>query len=246
MTSSPACTPSAAPTASEERPPIPSYLTRDYWWAYVHPKAVAFFERDWLVNLILFGQYARLRDAALRALCGDAGSVRGRTLQVACVYGNLTARLRERLSPDGQLTVMDVLPVQLENLRKKLPLDARVQLVLGDATKAHADGDSYQHILMFFLLHEQPSAARQASLLHAMQALQPGGQLVIVDYHRPPWWHPLRPLLSLVFWGLEPYARDLWTQSLEAQLPQPAKGFHVEKTLFLGGVYQMLTLTRPR
>jgi hypothetical protein len=30
-----------------------------------HPKAVRFFERQWLVNLILWSNYARLRDAAL-------------------------------------------------------------------------------------------------------------------------------------------------------------------------------------
>jgi hypothetical protein len=32
---------------------VPDYLTEHYWWAYIHPKAVRFFERQWLVNLIL-------------------------------------------------------------------------------------------------------------------------------------------------------------------------------------------------
>ncbi len=44
--------------------PIPRYLEAVYWWAYVHPRAVHLFEREWLVNLILFGNYGRLRDAA--------------------------------------------------------------------------------------------------------------------------------------------------------------------------------------
>src|SRR6185369_1576556 len=34
---------------------VPKYLDQTYWWAYVHPKAVQVFERDWLVNTILFG-----------------------------------------------------------------------------------------------------------------------------------------------------------------------------------------------
>jgi SAM-dependent methyltransferase len=68
-------------------PLIPSYLEQVYWWAYVHPNAVAVFEREWLVSAILFGRYGLLRDAALAEL-GD--SVQGSTLQVACVYGNLT------------------------------------------------------------------------------------------------------------------------------------------------------------
>src|SRR5437867_7708699 len=70
--------------------PVPSYLQEVYWWAYIHPWAVRVFEREWLVNLILLGNYARLRDAALAEIGPAAG---GRVLQVACVYGNLTVRL---------------------------------------------------------------------------------------------------------------------------------------------------------
>ncbi|MGE5617140.1 MAG: methyltransferase, partial [Bacillota bacterium] len=66
---------------------IPAYLEETYWWAYVHPKAVKFFERQWLVNLILWGNFAKLRDAALETL-GD--NLSGKSLQVACVYGDFT------------------------------------------------------------------------------------------------------------------------------------------------------------
>ena len=47
---------------------VPDYLSTHYWWAYIHPKAVKLFERQWLVNLILCGNYVRLRDAALAAM----------------------------------------------------------------------------------------------------------------------------------------------------------------------------------
>jgi hypothetical protein len=46
-------------------PSVPRYLEQVYWWAYVHPNAVHVFEREWLVNAILFGNYGGLRDAAL-------------------------------------------------------------------------------------------------------------------------------------------------------------------------------------
>src|SRR5450759_105728 len=69
---------------------IPHYLMTHYWWAYVHPRAVWFFERQWLVNLILWGNYKRLRDAAIAEL-GDV--LPGSTLQVACAYGDLTSKL---------------------------------------------------------------------------------------------------------------------------------------------------------
>jgi len=47
---------------------VPGYPSAYYWWAYIHPKAVKFFERQWLINLILWGNYKRLRDAALMEL----------------------------------------------------------------------------------------------------------------------------------------------------------------------------------
>ena len=53
------------PLAPSRETDIPDYLQRVYWWAYLHPNAVRLFEREWLVNLILWGNFARLRDAAL-------------------------------------------------------------------------------------------------------------------------------------------------------------------------------------
>src|SRR6478735_1527743 len=89
---------------------VPGYLADTYWWAYVHPRAIHLFERQWLVNLILWGRFGALRDWALDALGLETA---GRTLQVACVYGNLTARLLRRSAPGSSLDVIDVLPLQL-------------------------------------------------------------------------------------------------------------------------------------
>lgn len=220
-------------------PAIPRYLEQVYWWAYVHPGAVQVFEREWLVNLILFNHYGRLRDAALAEL---GATLHGRTLQVACVYGNLTPRLRERLAPDAGLDVVDILPVQLANLARKLPPDERVALLHGDASAlACADG-AYDQVLLFFLLHEQPEAVRRATLAEAMRVVRPGGKVVIVDYHRPVAWHPLRPLMRLVFRRLEPYAMDLWRHEVTSWLPAPPGA--LRKRTWFGGLYQQLVLTR--
>lgn len=219
--------------------PIPRYLEQVYWWAYVHPNAVQLFEREWLVNLILFNNYGRLRDAALAEL-GE--TVTGKTLQVACVYGNLTPRLRQRLAPDASLDVLDILPVQLQNLAKKLPLDERVALLQGDSTSIACRDGTYDQVLLFFLLHEQPEVVRRATLAEAMRVVRPGGKLVIVDYHRPVPWHPLRPLMRLVFDKLEPYAMDLWRNDVESYLPYTPPLLH--KETYFGGLYQKLVLVR--
>src|SRR5437867_2748397 len=36
---------------------VPWYLDSVYWWAYVDPRAITLFERQWLVNLILWGNF---------------------------------------------------------------------------------------------------------------------------------------------------------------------------------------------
>ncbi|MEO5671124.1 MAG: rhodoquinone biosynthesis methyltransferase RquA [Ramlibacter sp.] len=235
------CTVSALAPAGAHTLPIPHYLQQVYWWAYVHPKAVQLFEREWLVNLILFGNYGRLRDAALAEL-GE--TITGKTLQVACVYGNLTPRLQARLAPDASLDVVDILPIQLKNLAAKIPADARVALVQGDSSALACPDASYDQVLLFFLLHEQPEAVRRRTLAEAMRVVKPGGRIVIVDYHRPIDWHPLRLLMTGVFRKLEPYAMDLWNHEVDEFMPRNDKPSAMRKVTYFGGLYQKLVLTR--
>jgi len=219
---------------------VPAYLAKTYWWAYVHPRAVKVFERQWLVNLILWGNFGRLRDAALAAL---GARLDGRTLQVACVYGDLTPRLAARVAPGGALDVVDVLPVQLGNLARKLPDGAPVNLTHGDSTHLPAADASYDRVLVFFLLHEQPEDVRAATLAEALRVLKPGGKLVLVDYHRPNPRHPLRGFMRALLARLEPFALDLWNRELADWMPRGAV-VRGGKTLFYGGLYQMIEVTR--
>ncbi|MCW5634046.1 MAG: rhodoquinone biosynthesis methyltransferase RquA [Rubrivivax sp.] len=237
--------PDAAPQAPRH-PHIPRYLESTYWWAYVHPRAVQTFEREWLVNAILWGNYARLRDHALQAL-RPPGEPRigGHTLQVACVYGNLTRKLHAQLAPDARLTVLDILPIQLQNLRSKLPADdGRVRLLHGDSSAMPLPDASVDQALLFFLLHEQPDAVRRATLAEVLRVVKPGGRIVIVDYHRPVRWHPLRAVMAAVFRRLEPYAAALWREEIEAFLPEGVRPAAGSKRTRFGALYQQLVWTR--
>ena len=207
------------PRASAGAIAVPAYLQDTYWWAYVHPHAVRVFERQWLVNLILFGNFGRLRDLALRAL-GDR--LAGRSLQVACVYGDLTQRLAARHADDAALHVVDVLAIQLANLHRKLPPAHRVTLLHGDSAALPAADATYDRALIFFLLHEQPAAVRRATLAEALRVVKPGGRIVIVDYHRPHWLNPLYWPMVGVLRSLEPFALDLWRDDIAAWLPERA------------------------
>ncbi len=232
---------SVPPFVANEQVTVPAYLQNVYWWAYVHPNAVKVFERDWLVNLILFGNYSALRDVALDEFGQQAP---GRTLQVACAYGDLTPRLRERIADDGQLHVIDVLPIQLENLKRKLPADPRVSLYHRDSSALGFADDSYDRALVFFLLHEQPESVRRRTLAEACRVVKPGGKVVIVDYHGPDNWNPVRHPLRALLRRLEPYADDLWKNPLESYLPGDVSFSSIQKETYFGGLYQKLVLTR--
>lgn len=234
---------SAADSSRTARPEIPQYLKHVYWWAYVHPRAVYVFERQWLVNLILWGNFGRLRDAAAAML---APGLAGRTLQIACVYGDLTARLSGAMPEGGALDVLDVLPVQLDNLRRKLGEGSRVGLIHANSAHTGIADASYDQALLFFLLHEQPEEMRRATLAEAMRVVRPGGRVVIVDYHRPSARHPLRWIVEGILRRFEPFAMDLWRQPVADWLPPGAEAGVISHKLVFGSLYQLLELKVPQ
>jgi len=219
---------------------VPLYLSETYWWAYVHPRAIHVFERQWLVNAILWGQFGRLRDAALDALGLERP---GSTLQVACVYGNLTAKLLKRAAPGSTLDVVDVLPLQLANLARKLPADSGVNLIRCDAAAMEFESASYDRALLFFLLHEMPEEVRKATIAHTLRVVKPGGRIVIVDYHRPSKLNPLFVPMAGILHTLEPFAHDLWRREITDWFPADVKVAAMTKTNSFGGLYQMVVIT---
>ncbi|MBU6298989.1 MAG: rhodoquinone biosynthesis methyltransferase RquA [Alphaproteobacteria bacterium] len=218
----------------------PDYLLLHYWWAYAHPLAVRFFDRRWVVNFILLGNYRRLRDAALAEF---GRTLPGTTLQLACVYGDLTCRLARRVvAGGGTLDIVDVLPIQLRNLKWKLPCKSPVRLLRMNTAALELPDESYDRVLLYFLLHEQPAGERERTLREALRVTKPGGKVLILDFASPYWWNPLRyiwrPLLAL----LEPFALDLWRTDIAALLPPV--GLAIRRERFFGGFFQKISITR--
>ena len=218
---------------------VPAYLSDTYWWAYIHPNAVTIFERQWLVNAILWGNFSRLRDAALAEL---GQPIHGRTLQVACVYGDFSAHLANRIAPGGALHIVDVLPIQLRNLRRKLPPGVPVTVYQRDSTALGFADASYDQVVVFFLLHEQPAEARRETLREAIRVTKPGGKVVLVDYHGPHALHPLRYIFQPLLRVLEPYAIDLWRHHISEWLPQQILPVQLAKKTYFGGLYQKVVI----
>lgn len=220
---------------------VPKYLMDTYWWAYVNPKAVRFFERQWLVNLILWGNFSRLRDAALDAL---GATIPGRTLQVACVYGNFSQCLSQRIEPGGSLDVVDVVPIQLKNLKCKLGDAPNVHLHHQDSSNLLFEDGVYDNVVVFFLLHEQPEKTRSKTIQEALRVTKPGGKIVVVDYHRPWRTNPFRYIMTPILKLLEPYALDLWRKEIIDWVPSGLRPREVHKETCFGGLYQQVVMIR--
>ena len=137
-----------------------------------------------------------------------------------------------------------MLPIQLDNLRRKLPPDAPVRLLRMDSTRLAVPDARYDRALVFFLLHEQPSYDRERTLGEVMRVVRPGGTIVIVDYARPRWWHPLRYLWRPLLAALEPFALDLWRRDVADLLPRARAVRHLRKQSYFGGLYQKVVATR--
>jgi len=231
-------TPSHSVAAVVDRPvAIPDYLARTYAWAYLDPRTVPLLDREIVVNTILWGNYRRL----VREVCAQFHPGQ-HVLQAASVYGSQPAKLAARLGPGGQLEVIDISPLQVERLRRKLASRPNATVRLADA--AAPGPGSYDGVCCFFLLHEMPDAYKRRTVGALLARLKPGGRAVFVDYAAPRWFHPLRALMSLVNRCLEPYAASLWRNPISSFAEQAASFRWSERRLFLG-LYQVVVAERP-
>ena len=219
-----------------KRPKIPAYLRETYHWAYLSRLGRTVFDRPFMVSAILWGNARRLMDEAA-AEFGPGG----RVLQTACVYGDFSVRLAEQVGPEGRLEVIDVAPMQVANCRRKLAAYPQVKLRVAD-TASH-EGEGYDGVCCFFLLHEVPEDYKQRIVDRVLDSLRPGGKAVFVDYHAPRHWHPLRGFMALVFRLLEPFALMLWRREI-ASYATRATDYNWRKHTYFGGLYQKTVAVR--
>lgn len=230
----------AAETPIADGVVVPDYLEKTYWWAYVRPWAIRIFEREWLINLILWGWYRPLAQAAFAAL---GQTLTGRTLQMACAYGQFTPRLASLVAKaGGTLDVLDVVQAQLDNLARKLPVRHVARLLHRDSSDTRLPPASYDRVVIFFLMHEQPDAVRQRTLDEAFRVVKPGGRVLIVEFAKPVWWHPLRYLYLPLLRFLEPFAPDIWGHDAAHWLGAERAARIVSRRGLFGNYYQVLTI----
>lgn len=216
---------------------VPAYLRDTYTWAYLTPGLARLFDREPVVEAILWGNARRLIGRVIAEM--EPG---WRVLQPAAVYGTFSCQLAMALGSNGRLTVGDIAPLQVELTRRKLAEFPHVRVDLSDA--AEPGGGPYDAATCFFLLHEVPEDMKIRIVTALLGSVAPGGKVVFVDYHRPHPLHPLRPVMNFVFARLEPFARALWRHSIADYAGACATEFSWRKETLFGGLYQIVVATR--
>ncbi len=225
---------SLAPVAAV--PEVPDYLQDVYYWAYINPRNVKLLDREFVVRTILWQQHRKLQNSAFVEI--EAGQ---RVLQSACVYGSFSANLAEHIGPGGTLDVFDVAEIQVVNTRRKLAAYPNATVHYGNVLEM--DLEPFDTVCCYFLLHELPDTYKREAVNLFLSKVVPGGKVVFVDYHKPRWWHPLKPITSLVFDTLEPFAKGLWRNEIKDLADQPEK-FTWRKEPRFGDLFQKVVATR--
>ncbi len=222
--------------------PVPAYLQRIYWWTYIHPLALKVFDHQWVVNAILLTQYNHMRTEVLDEL-GDL--IPGKTLQISCAYGDITPKLVRRVAAaGGTLDVVDVLSIQLENAKRKLPAQSPVRLRIMNAEKLDFASEQYDQVVLYFLLHEVPDEVRTKTLQEAMRVLKPGGKLVVADFAMPARWNPFRYLWAVFLTIFEPFALDMWHKEMHEIMPKGGPKFSLTENRYFGRLFRKAVIRR--
>lgn len=202
----------------------PLYLAKHYWWAYLWGPATWFFDHQPIINAILFGQYKKLMNTTMNTLQQRPS---GRTLQLTCVYGCLTPTLCDTIEPD-KLHITDVAMVQLKLAQGKIKQNNQLLATRMNAEQLGYADNSFDTIILFFLLHEMPHDARLNTLKECMRILKPGGRLLMTEYGELPKNHLLYrfPLFRIVLVTLEPFLGTFWKDNVLEILSSSGKEYN--------------------
>ena len=141
----------------------------------------------------------------------------GNLLQLTCVYGQLSPCIVQT-NKQCSFYLCDIAQVQLELSKHKLNKIHHNAVYLSRMNAEHVafKNDSFDTVLVFFLLHELPRDARSRVLGEVTRIMKPGGQLIIAEYAPLPARHFLYriPPLRFILTRLEPFLDDFWKMDL--------------------------------
>ncbi len=195
---------------------VPEYLARYYWWAYLWSWGIWLFDHQPIINAILFGQYNRLmsKTQALVETRPEAC-----LLQLTCVYGKLTPSLLD--ITDGDVHLCDVADGQLQLAKRKTRhVQDRCHLARMNAEALGYANNTFDQVIVFFLLHEMPARARLKTYAEIARVVRAGGSVLVTEYAPLPRHHLLYRFVPFrwILGHLEPFLPCFWQEDVTAHL----------------------------
>jgi ubiquinone/menaquinone biosynthesis C-methylase UbiE len=195
---------------------VPEYLARYYWWAYLWPWGIWFFDHQPVINAILFRQYDSLLKKTLAQVETRPDA---KLLQLTCVYGKLTPSLLSNTR--NEVHLCDIATAQLQLARRKISgFVTRCHLARMNAECLAYRNDAFDQVIVFFLFHEMPAEARHKTYAEIARVVRPGGSVLITEYAETPgrhWLYRLVPFRWLLG-HLEPFLPGFWREDVAEKL----------------------------
>ncbi|MBI2285945.1 MAG: class I SAM-dependent methyltransferase [Nitrosomonadales bacterium] len=195
---------------------MPEYLVHYYWWAYLWRWGIWFFDHQFVINAILYGQYDKLLKKTLAQVEAKPAA---KILQLTCVYGKLTPSLL--FSTSNEVHLCDAATGQLQLARRKtLHIANRCHPARMNAECLGYHDDAFDQVIVFFLLHELPTEARHNAYAEIARVVRPGGSVLITEYAATPqrhWLYRLVPFRWLIC-RIEPFLAGFWQEDVAAKL----------------------------
>jgi len=202
---------------------MPEYLAKNYWWAYLSPVGVYFFDLPFVVNRILWGQYNKIANDVVKLLATQSDYSMA---QISCAYGDIIPKTGTE-SNSNNIYLFDIAAIQLEQARKKIKANNTADifnLFEANAESIPLANDSVDTSLLFFLLHELPEETRNNVFKETLRITKPGGRIIIADYSpitNSHWFHKMS-FFRNIFEKIEPFLGNFWRADLNQEIANAA------------------------
>jgi len=100
--------------------------------------------------------------------------------------GVLAKKIIKELSNDGELTCLDLSEAFLNKVRKKLRKNTNVNFVLGDIRELNIPSDSFDKILISWVIHHIEDDHRLDLVKNIVDTLKADGKIYVIEFLTPP------------------------------------------------------------
>lgn len=219
----------------------PQKKTSDIYWIYKNSLLIWITDKQFIVSSILLGNYSKMVNTIVSSI--NSMPPKGKKiLQVGCAFGNISRRIASECE-NSHLTIVDLIPNEIKNIRKKLKGNdpKNYTLSLEDATKLAQRDASFDCVVLFFLFHELPYQKKVEALKEASRVTKPGGKIIFGEFHKPEG-KILRALGWLFFGVFEPYAEEMWGvfNVIEVLSKETPHKWRISKKTYCFGNYQVV------